>query len=209
MNHLSLSEFVDLAEDTLAPARAAHAETCEACRAQAETVRAALRQTTAFDVPEPSPLFWEHFQSRVREGIAAEPLPRRPAWDWLGSRGLTSLSAALAVVLAAGIAVFGGGRLTRIEPRPGVENGAPQAVHTNDPAAAVSDQATPSVLDQDDSEAWAVLAAAAADLGLEEAHEAGMHVHPGTIDRAVQGMTPEELNELGRLLQSELKHPTG
>jgi hypothetical protein len=33
-----------------------------------------------------------------------------------------------------------------------------------------------------------------------------MHVHSATIDRAVQRMSPAELNELGRLLQSELKH---
>jgi hypothetical protein len=32
-----------------------------------------------------------------------------------------------------------------------------------------------------------------------------MQVYPATIDRAVQNMSPDERNELGRLLQSELK----
>jgi hypothetical protein len=50
-----------------------------------------------------------------------------------------------------------------------------------------------------------VLTAAAADLELEEAHAAGLSVQPSAIDRAVQRLTADELNELGRLLQSELK----
>ena len=69
-----------------------------------------------------------------------------------------------------------------------------------------SDQGGASVLDARDSEVWAVLSSAAEDVELEAAHDAGMHVYPATIDRAVQRMSQAELTELGRLLQSELTH---
>jgi hypothetical protein len=202
MSHLSPSEFVDLAEDTLAPARAAHVETCEHCRAQADVVRAALRETMAVDVPEPSPLFWEHLQARVREGV--EHPPRRSRWEWTGIHGFAPLPAAIAIVLAAGLAMYGGGKLAR-EARPAVGEVRDYAAA---PAGAITDQGVTPVLEPDDSAVWAVLTAAAQDLGLEDAQDVGMHVPPATIDRAVQGMSPDELNELGRLLQSELKHST-
>ena len=64
---------------------------------------------------------------------------------------------------------------------------------------------TPSVPDAENAEVWAVLTAAASGVGLEDAHDAGMHVYPAAIDHAVQDLTAAELNELGRLLQSELK----
>jgi hypothetical protein len=208
MSHLSPAEFVDLAEDTLSSSRLAHAETCEACRAQAVTVRAALSQAAAVDTPEPSPLFWEHFQARVREGVAQAPPPS--IWEWLSVRAFTPLPAAAAVILAAGIAMFGGGRLMHDARGRVAETTAVRTSGAN-PAVApavVVDSAPSSTVDQDEAAVWAVLTAAAADLGLDEAHDAGMHTPPATIDRAVQSMTPDELNELGRLLQRELKRPT-
>src|SRR5437763_1048792 len=72
MTHLSDAEFVDLVEETLDPRRASHVETCASCRGQAVALRAMLRQTADVDLPEPSPLFWEHLSNRVRAGMAAE-----------------------------------------------------------------------------------------------------------------------------------------
>ena len=40
---------------------------------------------------------------------------------------------------------------------------------------------------------------------MDEAHEAGVGVSGSAIDGAVQRMSPEELTELGRLLQSQLR----
>ena len=42
-------------------------------------------------------------------------------------------------------------------------------------------------------------------LSLEVAHAAGMDIGAGAVDRAVQRMSPDELTELRRLLQSELR----
>jgi hypothetical protein len=204
MSHLSRSEIVDLVDDTLSPACAAHVETCASCREQAETFRAALREAMAVDVPDPSPLFWEHFQARVREGVARTP--RRSMWAWIRVAGYAPLAAALVAVLAVGVAIFGGltpGRWALVDP-----HAAPIVEPSGAAVAGVdfADQGIAQVLEAADSEVWAVLTAAAADVELEEAHAVGMHVHSATIDRAVQRMSPAELNELGRLLQSELKH---
>lgn len=198
MKHFSPSEFVDFADGTLAPARAAHADGCDDCRAQCALVRDAMRTTAAPDIPEPSPLFWEHFSSRVREGIAAEQ-PRR-AWSWLGGRESMRLAAAIAVVVAVVSTVWvvrDAGTAHAPNPIAGE-----QAVSV---ATASQDGEVDGSVDPDNAEVWAVLTAAASDMAIDDARAAGMKAHPAAVDRAVQGLTAEELNELGRLLQSELK----
>jgi len=194
MNHLAPSEFVDLAEGTLDPDRAAHASECDACRAQANVVRDALHMIAASgDVPEPSPLFWDHLSARVRDGINAPP---RQMFGF-GFRGFQPIVA----VLALAVVIFSVTLVTRDSRRavaPGQVATAPgsagEAVGETEPAPEVTH-----------AEEWAVLTAAAADLQIDEAHAAGMAVQPAAIDRAVQRLTEAELTELGRLLQSELK----
>lgn len=198
MKHLSPSEFVDSAEDTLPAARAAHADACDACRAQAAVVRDAMRAAAAAEVPEPSPLFWEHLSARVREGIAAEQ--PRGAWSWTGGRASLRLAAAIAVIVAIVSTVW----LVR-------NPGGPHRTRPSTPELAASTPAPDRSGDLDpgvepgDAEVWAVLTAAASTMAIEEAGAAGMAVHPAAVDRAVQAMNAAELNELGRLLQSELK----
>jgi hypothetical protein len=63
------------------------------------------------------------------------------------------------------------------------------------------------IAEPDDSDVWQVLTSAAADVPVEDAHAAGMAVPSGAVDRAMQRLTPAELTELGRLLQSELRGP--
>ena len=202
MSHLSRSEIVDLVEETLPQERAAHLELCAACRDEFETIRAALRDVAAVDVPDPSPLFWEHFQARVRDGVAKTP---RSAWDWIRVRGFAPLPAALVAVLVVGFAISSG--LMRGRSALVTGPGAPAAGSSTAGPATIDlqDQGISAVLDARDAEVWAVLTDAAADVGFEDAHAAGMQVYPATIDRAVQNMSPDERNELGRLLQSELK----
>jgi hypothetical protein len=195
--HLSESEFVDVAEDTLDPRRAAHVDACAACREQAETLRAVLRDATAVDVPEPSPLFWEHLSARVRDEVASASVTDRSGWSWIGIRGLVPVAAAVALV----IAVFSGVLLVRAGR--GGNTPAPVADRVAvAPATPARQDATP---DAENAEVWAVLTAAASDVEFEDAHDAGMHVHPAAIDHAVQDLTAAELTELGRLLQSQLK----
>jgi hypothetical protein len=197
--HLSELEFVDLVEDTLDPRRAAHVETCAPCREQAATIRAMLRDAASVSVPEPSPLFWEHLSARVRDEVAAAPAAGPSVWVWSGMRALASIAAAAAVVIAVISAVLltraaGPGRLSSLF--------VDRAVVV---PAIPAPERPPAAPDAKNAEVWAVLTAAASSVELEDAHAAGMHVHPAAIDHAVQDLSAAELTELGRLLQSELK----
>jgi hypothetical protein len=194
MSHLSPSEFVDLSDGTLPATRAAHVNGCEACRAQADIIRDALRLTGASaPVPEPSPLFWDHLSARVREAVAEAPSRSMFGSGW---RGLQPLAAGFLVVALLFAAV--------VVTRDARQRSAPQTTRTSVPAAEPEHGADPS-LDASHALEWAVLTAAAADLRFEEAHDAGMAVPAAAVDRAVTQLTRDELSELGRLLQSELK----
>jgi hypothetical protein len=207
MTHLSESEFVDLAENegSLDARRAAHVETCGACREQLTALRAMLRDAGSVEVPEPSPLFWEHMSNRVRAELAAEPLPVRSGWSWIGLRGLMPLAAVAALIVAviSGLLLV---RTVRIGNPASPGNQAPPAVDQMASVMVLPVPARPETTpDADNAEVWAVLTAAASDLALEDARAAGMHVLPAAIDYAVQDLSEAELAELGRLLQSELK----
>jgi len=196
-NHLSPSEFVEFVDATgraLPASRSAHLEGCARCRARLAAVREALAAAEAVDVPEPSPLYWPHMAARVRDRVAGET-PRAGSWHrWLALPMLIPVVSALAIVVAVFIAGQGSGRQT-------VD---PQAMP---PArAAIGSASTDPTIDADSSEAWQVLTSAAAEMPIEDAHDAGMAVAAGAVDRAVQRMTPEEVNELGQLLRSEIHH---
>jgi hypothetical protein len=195
MSHLSASEFIDLAEGTLAPPRMSHLDRCDACRAQAGIVQDALRLTTSSsEVPEPSPLFWDHLSARVRQALDAPP-PR--AAFGLGFGRIQPIVAALGIAVAIFSVVL-------------LKQGTQQHVPLRDApvsgsSAADWDPLADPALDPHHAAAWSVLTAAAADLQLDDARDVGMAVPSATVDRAVHGLTRAELSELGRLLQSELK----
>jgi hypothetical protein len=191
MSHLSPAEFVDAAEGVLPPARAAHLEACTACREQAAGLAGALRAAGEVDVPEPSPLYWPHLSARIREGIVWEA-PRAESWWHLMGVGRLVRFASAAALAAALVMTGVMNRRVRVSPE---LPPAPVAFTASvDPAGPV-----------EDSEAWQMLTSAAAETPIEDAHAAGMAVPAGAIDRAVQRMTPEELSELGQLLQIELR----
>jgi len=74
-----------------------------------------------------------------------------------------------------------------------------------DTASAREMIASEAPVDAQNAEVWDVLTAAASDVGIDDAHAAGLRAHPGAIDGAVQRLNQAELKELGRLLQSEMK----
>ena len=196
-SHLSPSELVDFAEGALAGARASHVEGCPSCAAAAGELRAALRGVLSAkdDVPEPSPLFWDHLSSRVQEAVA-NGAPAPSPWWRLSARTFAPLAtfALVVVVLTMTLSPNAGRSADPIAP-----SGAPSAVTVE------IDRPPDPSLDSTSGEAWDVLTAAAADLEWDAAYEAGMGVHPAAIDRAVQQMAPDELHELAKLLQTELK----
>jgi len=189
MSHLSPAEFVDLVDGTLAAPRAAHVAGCADCRAQAEALHLVVRAAADVTVPDPPPFFWDRLSARIRAAVAET----RPASRW---RALVPLASAAALV----VAVVGGIWIARSTERaPAPADASPVAERS---LVAMPDDAT---LDAANGEVWDVLTSVASEMQIEDATAAGMTVHPAAIDRAVQKLTPDELSELGRLLQSELK----
>jgi hypothetical protein len=82
MKHLTPQQFIALLEGTPDAASRSHLVTCVPCQGEVDALRsinATISNHAA--VPEPSPLFWPHFASRVRQSVAAEPMT--PSW-WNG-----------------------------------------------------------------------------------------------------------------------------
>ncbi len=82
--HLTPEELIDLADGARAEAGAPHLQSCEVCRHQVAALRKVLSTVAhapgspggpGVDVPEPSPLFWDHLSQRVRDAVAAEGTP--------------------------------------------------------------------------------------------------------------------------------------
>src|SRR4051812_25341843 len=97
--HLQPGEFVDLAEGTRTASSAPHLAGCEACRQQLAELKAMMSAASDVAVPEPSPLFWEHFSARVREAVEEDGVPARSFWTW--PRVAMPLAAAMAALVLA------------------------------------------------------------------------------------------------------------
>ncbi|MGH9408748.1 MAG: hypothetical protein ACRD1V_04775 [Vicinamibacterales bacterium] len=204
MTHLTHRELVDAAERTLPVARASHLDDCPRCRTAVHELAASLREMTSADVPDPSPLFWEHLSARVREAIDRDAVPAQQSWRSALRAHWVQIAAACGVL----IAVASGAWMLR-QPQASVATTLAQRTRGDDAAAVAAGAASASrqVADaSSDDPAWDVLSAAAADLQIDEARQAGFGVRPAAIDNAVLKLTPAERNELGRLLQDELKH---
>jgi hypothetical protein len=187
--HLTDTEFVEHLEGGLRPDRVAHLESCERCRREAEGLAGTLADTRSIDVPEPSPLFWDHFSTQVRLAID-EPAPSRGA-ALLDAFRRPGLALAGAVVLAALVVSgvwFRGGR-PAVDPT-AAENAMSQPAP--DPGSLESDLE------------WTFVAAMADGIDWEAADAAGLSLGPGAAERAAQDLSREEQTELARLLREEL-----
>jgi hypothetical protein len=186
MKHLTADELVDRLEGTLAAGRAAHLEACAACRAQAEALRAVLRDVDALDVPEPSPLFWDHFSARVRRAIDAAPPPASGWWQGWSRASLAAAGVAAALLLVLAGAVM----------RPG--SGPAQETSADD-------LVEPVTLSPEAELEWALMVDLTRGLDLDEAGDAGLTMRPGAAERAIMQLTAEERRELARLLDEALE----
>ena len=99
--HLAPDDFVTALEHAPEGPVAEHLASCPACRAQWDTVRQGWDALASADVPEPSPLFWEHFPSRVRQATREAGPAGGSAW-WGSPRLLWSFAVAALVVLVVG-----------------------------------------------------------------------------------------------------------
>ena len=198
--HLKTDELVDIAEGTRSEASAPHLAGCEPCRAQLHELRAMMSAAQDIDVPEPSPLFWDHLSSRVRDAVAAEPAPRR--W-WLGVATWRRASMPAWAVAAATIvvAVVLSSRVMAPQPPAGIgERSAPP------PPVLIADANTSTeVLGDTASEdaSLMLVASLTSAMDLDAATDAGL-APSGSAEHAITHMSESELRELGRLLREEL-----
>ena len=201
MPHLTEVELVDLLEGRVPVDRMRHVDACASCRERAEDLRIAIDHASDASVPEPSPLFWEHFSTRVREGIAAAdddaPTSDLMSGSWLGWLRHESFSWAVAAALVIAVIV-----------------GAVWQVSTPSPVGSqiVDRDSTPPRLDNelpdaDADPAWAVVRTLADEVQSNDAVVAGLDPQPGAAERAVQSLSAAERSELVRLLLAEAKRP--
>src|SRR5262245_575097 len=166
MTHLTYLELLALAErkapaDSTAPsddaadadaATSAHVDDCGECRRKLAELRDALDLAAAVDVPEPSPLFWDHLSARVRSGIMDEDV--QPGGDRAWVNGWPfKLAAAAAVVIAIAIAAAS----WRAPERDGVRE---IVAESQDPALRER-EALAGTTDADADQAWALVRDAA------------------------------------------------
>jgi hypothetical protein len=185
--HPSPDQLLAAAEGSLE--QASHIESCSSCRSEVQELRRALARISQVPVPEPSPLFWDHLSSRIREAITVEPAPipsRRPFM--LATLG--ALAGAIAIITI-GVAVT----MRTAQP-----------VH---PMVAASHEAvsqdTTELAEVGDDSTWVVLGDIASQLDWEQASEAGLLALPGSADRALSEMSEEEQQQVVKVLESELQ----
>src|SRR5688572_25542232 len=103
MRHLNEEELIDLAERTGAERSVPHLESCEQCRQQVADLRAMMSAVAEVEVPEPSPLFWEHLSARVSADVAgARGVAHGRADRWMTWRVVVP-AGALAAAMVAGL----------------------------------------------------------------------------------------------------------
>ena len=201
MTHLTANELIDAMEGILETDRHAHLGTCEQCRRELADMSRVLREARAVDMPEPSPIFWQHFSQRVRTAIDGEALPSTGwaagvpsaaaavGWKWLRWPVLLPLGAVALLVLA----------LLLGAPAPVDPTASPVAVNE----AAVSSATADDIALADDR--WVLVADIVGEMDWETASAAGLVVEPGAAERAVLELSPDEQRELTRLLRAELQ----
>jgi len=177
MNHLTSDELIDAMEGMLGPDRQAHLSTCPDCQRQLDDLASVLSEVKQVSVPEPSPLFWQHFSTRVNEGIDDQSANAWP--QWLRWQVLLPLGAVAMLILG----------LMLSAPKPDRSD----SVAINDPG----------VTEPTADDNWGTLVALVGELDLETASAAGV-IEPGFAEQAVVHLTREEQQELSRLLQAEL-----
>ena len=153
-----------------------------------DEIIAALREV---DVPEPSPLFWDHLSQRVQEAVANEPAPA-PGWpSRFNFAWAAGLFGALAVVVLAVVVTM--------------HHSAPAANTQAPPLSSAVLQASDSLPALEDDASWAVMGDLAAQMDFDEAGAAGLIATPGAANRAVGEFSQDEQRAIVDLLQQEIK----
>ena len=178
-HHLRPEEFIDALDNTLSPARNAHLEQCEACRAELAGLLAITREAHADGVPEPSPLFWDHFSERVRQATGPDAATQQQWWRSWRPVATLAASAAAAVLMLLVLSKSG----------PAV---APSAPITTAAGATLEDDGS-----------WDIVMSLASEIAWDDVRDA---VAPSAdaADAAIEELTAAQREALVRLLKQEI-----
>jgi len=179
MTHLTPDELIDAMDGLLAADQQAHLATCDECHGQLAGLSMALGDAKDASVPEPSPLFWQHFSERVSTAIHQDVRGGTNWPSWLRWQILLPLGAVAMIVLALAMNL-------------------PQ----REVPGAVVDNSSPVVEQPVDT--WVMVTELVGDIDLDTASAAGV-IEPGVAEEAVLHLTAEEQQELTRLLRVELQ----
>lgn len=178
-----------MVEGTASVAIVAHVASCPSCQSEVAVLERVLASAVSVDVPEPSPLFWDHLSSRVREAVAAEPQPVPDGWTarWWPWR-VGALAGVAVMMIAVGVSLREPPAMSvsAVSSRSSADDGV-------GPAEAAGDDAS-----------LALLADLASDLDWEGVAEVGWTIPAGTMDRVLVDLSAAERIELRRLLTEEL-----
>ncbi len=181
--HLTPGELGDTLAAGSAPERVrAHLSKCGDCAAQLASLARLVDELAAEDVPEPSPLYWEHASARIKARVTAEAVPRASRvtqWTWF--TGLVGAAAVATIVI-----------ITR----------PPDAI----PPVGLADPSAVAVVaaGEVDDASWPLVESAAGALDVDEAIRAGLVATGDTADRAVLQLSADERAELAAMLEAEL-----
>lgn len=189
MAHITPEQMLDIADGTRPAAEFPHVSSCTACAARVEEIARTIALAAEVDVPEPSPLFWDHLSDRIRNRVAREAAPDVAWWPTFASPWRAALASAAAVILAlaVGVAVR----------RP---VSAPETPTVAIPESAIVE----SLVTIDEDPALALLADLSTELDWDAASEAGLVPAQGTVDNVLVALTGDERNELQRILEEAL-----
>lgn len=193
--HLSDEALLDLAEGGVSGRE--HLDACAMCRGRVRAVRETIGVLQEDHIPEPSPLFWEHFSERVTQAVDEDPAGAHarwamPRWTWT----LAAVAGAIVAVLV--VMPLRTPRMETVTDESAATRPTQVTPRSNDSAADVG-----WALAETDA-SWQMVEGVAADLDLETASDAGIFVRPGSVEREVLMLSEQDRLEFTRVIQAEL-----
>lgn len=193
MKHLDRDRLVALAEGTgeAAAPEAVHLAGCARCRTELARLRAGLDALREVPVPEPSPLFWDHFSTRVQRAIDEPPLETPARWPFRLPWAVGGLVAACIGVL---LMVMPQRSAVRedVAPPADMASATPQGVRVLSAEEAVGED-------------WSMVSELMAELDYEDVTRFGIVARPGAVEAGLVELDTEERRELVRLIEQELQ----
>jgi len=197
--HLTPEQFVDIAEGHRAESSFPHLAECGACRGELAALRAVMVEAGEVDVPEPSPLFFEHLSGAIHDRVENESHPRSWLPRWLPRRRVFVPLGAIVAAAVLTIAVLLP-RLSLNTVKPADREAAASTATSDASIAEPSD-----AVDLDDP-LLLLVADLSAGVDWDAAADAGF-ADPDSAEHAVTHMGAEELRALRKVLQQEMSRP--